>query len=131
MLGEMFDIKSDSNMVLKLQFSRAVGVWQVSRKRVSERDTASAVAKAHGERLEMARSSCLSLLQAFQKEQGMLSEVVSREQEDKSLRKGGTESELTLRVDGSGGANLARFLCRRPSLRPSFACGMPYLQTPA
>ena len=53
MLGEMFDIKSDSNMGLKLQFSRAVGVWQVLRKRVSERDTASAVAKAHGERLEM------------------------------------------------------------------------------
>ena len=30
-----------------------------------------------------------------------LSEVVSREQEDKSLRKSSTESELTLRVDGS------------------------------
>ena len=71
----------------------------------------------------------LSLLQAFQKEQGddrledeeppgpgivedfleqleeascteQLSEVVSREQEDKSLRKSSTASELALRVDG-------------------------------
>ena len=116
-------------MGLKLQLSRAVGVWQVSRKRVSERDTASAAAKAHGESLEMARSSYLSLLQAFEKVQGddrledeellgrgiveaileqleegelhteQLSEVVSREQEDRSLRKSSTESELTLRVD--------------------------------
>ena len=70
--------------------------------------------------------SCVSLLQALKMEQGergfagprhrrgypqqlekdelyveQLSEVVSREQEDKSFRKSGTESELTLRVGGS------------------------------
>ena len=127
MLGEMFGIKSDSTKGVKLQLSQAVGVWQVSRKRVSERDTASAVAKAHGESREMARSCYLYLLQAFRKEQGkdeelpsrgivegileqleegelhtvQLPEVVSREQEDRSVRKSSTESELTLRVDGS------------------------------
>ena len=89
------------------------------------------MAKARGKSLEMARSSYLSLLQAFQKEQGddrwedeelpgrgivedileqleegelhteQFSEVVSQEQEDKSLRKSGTKSELSLLVEGS------------------------------
>ena len=32
MFGEMFGIKSDSNMGLKLQLSGGAGIWQVSRK---------------------------------------------------------------------------------------------------
>ena len=51
----------------------------------------------------------------------------SLEQEDQSLRKSSTESETDSScLMGHGGAKLAGFLSRRPSPRPSFACGMPY-----
>ena len=40
-LGQMFGIMADSDVELKLQLSRAIGVWQISRMRISERDAPS------------------------------------------------------------------------------------------
>ena len=86
-LGEMFVIQNDNDMGLKLQLSRAVGVWQISRKRVYERD------RLEDQELP-GRGIVKDILE--QLEEGelhieQLSEAVSREQEDKSLRKSSTE----------------------------------------
>ena len=151
MLEEMFGIKEDSDMETKLQLSRAVG-GLASFEEASLRAAHRLCCCQGSRREQLARSSYLSLLQAFQKEQGddrmedeelpfrgivedileqleegelhteQLSEVVAREQEDKSLRKSSTESELTLRVDGSWRRKPRRiFLSRFPRRRPSVA----------
>ena len=80
----MFGIMLDSDMELKLQLSRAIGVWKISRLRISERDASPAMAKVHG--------SIAAINESLDKLQSLISslakgkeEVDTRRTEDRQI----------------------------------------------
>ena len=65
MLKELFTVADDAALIDKLQISRVVGAWETARRRHTQAEQVAAVAKAHGQSMQMANSAYLSLLASF------------------------------------------------------------------